>query len=410
MPFTDYPNYVGFFVIFSALFSFIKLNAQKAFFVIILALSILLSFGKYFDVLYEFFYSFFPYFSNFRVPSMILIISNFTLYILSAFGLKDIIVSISNIDRFKNFESKIIISIFLLFSIIDIYRIDKNIISPSDESAQKSQIISIEKFDSFFEEDEAIKFLKNESELYRVYPVGELFQDPKLKFHGIQSVGGYHPAKFRHYTDLLNETNNLLSISVLRFLNVKYLLSSVQLNHKDFELSMTTPYSSAFGEIDLNIYRLKNNLQRAWFVKNIIKEDQNLYNYLTATAFDPEDIAIVKDLESQSFSRGEVINLDWSIHEVSIDVNVTSESAFLVLSEINYPDRWKATVDNQDVKTYQTNGVLRGLLLNKGTHSIVFKYDDSLFKSLLIFSNIMLFLIFFILIKPFLMRLLKEYS
>ena len=115
-------------------------------------------------------------------------------------------------------------------------------------------------------------------------------------------------------------------------------------------------------------------------------------------------------MESQSFSRGEVINLDWSIHEVSIDVNVTSESAFLVLSEINYPDRWKATVDNQDVKTYQTNGVLRGLLLNKGTHSIVFKYDDSLFKSLLIFSNIMLFLIFFILIKPFLMRLLKEYS
>ena len=287
---------------------------------------------------------------------------------------------------------------------------NKNIISPSDESAQKSQIISIEKFDSFFEEDEAIKFLKNESELYRVYPVGELFQDPKLKFHGIQSVGGYHPAKFRHYTDLLNETNNLLSISVLRLLNVKYLLSSVELNHKDFELSMTTPYSSAFGEIDLNIYRLKNNLQRAWFVKNIIKEDQNLYNYLTATAFDPEDIAIVKDLESQSFSRGEVINLDWSIHEVSIDVNVTSESAFLVLSEINYPDRWKATVDNQDVKTYQTNGVLRGLLLNKGTHSIVFKYDDSLFKSLLIFSNIMLFLIFFILIKPFLMRLLKEYS
>ncbi len=410
MPFTDYPNYVGFFVIFSALFSFIKLNAQKAFFVIILALSILLSFGKYFDILYEFFYSFFPYFSNFRVPSMILIISNFTIYILAAFGLKDIIVSISNIDRFKNFESKIIISIFLLFSIIDIYRIDKNIISPSDESAQKSQIISIEKFDSFFEEDEAIKFLKNESELYRVYPVGELFQDPKLKFHGIQSVGGYHPAKFRHYTDLLNETNNLLSISVLRLLNVKYLLSSVELNHKDFELSMTTPYSSAFGEIDLNIYRLKNNLQRAWFVKNIIKEDQNLYNYLTATAFDPEDIAIVKDLESQSFSRGEVINLDWSIHEVSIDVNVTSESAFLVLSEINYPDRWKATVDNQDVKTYQTNGVLRGLLLNKGTHSIIFKYDDSLFKSLLIFSNIMLFLIFFILIKPFLMRLLKEYS
>ena len=410
MPFTDYPNYVGFFIVFSALFSFIKLNTQKIFFISILLLSLFLSFGKYFNILYDFFYSFFPYFSNFRVPSMILIISNFTLYILAAFGLKDIISRILNIDRFRKLESKTIVSIFLLLSIIDIYRVDKNIISPSDDSAQKSQIISTEKFNSFFEEDEAIKFLKNDLDLYRVYAAGELFQDPKLKFHGIQSVGGYHPAKFRHYTDLLNETNNLLSVPVLRFLNVKYLLSPVELNHKDFELSMNTPYNSAFGEIDLNIYRLKNNLERAWFVKNIIKEDKNLYNYLTATAFDSENIAIVKDLESQSFSKGEVISLDWNIHEISIDVNVFSESAFLILSEINYPERWKATVDDKDVSIYQTNGVLRGLLLNEGTHSIVFKYDDSLFKSLLIFSNIILFIMFFILIKPFLMRLLKEHS
>ena len=410
MPFTDYPNYVGFFIVLSALFSFIKLNTQKIFFISILLLSIFLSFGKYFNILYDFFYSFFPYFSNFRVPSMILIISNFTLYILAAFGLKDIISRILNIDRFRKLELKTIVSLFLLLSIIDIYRVDKNIISPSDDSAQKSQIISTEKFNSFFEEDEAIKFLKNDLDLYRVYAAGELFQDPKLKFHGIQSVGGYHPAKFRHYTDLLNETNNLLSIPVLRFLNVKYLLSPVELNHKDFELSMNTPYNSAFGEIDLNIYRLKNNLERAWFVKNIIEEDKNLYNYLTATAFDSEKIAIVKDLESQSFSQGEVISLDWNIHEISIDVNVFSESAFLVLSEINYPERWKATVDNKDVRIYQTNGVLRGLLLNEGTHSIVFKYDDNLFKSLLILSNIILFIMFFILIKPFLMRLLKEHS
>ena len=410
MPFTDYPNYVGFFVLFSALFSFIRINTQRIFFISILFLSVFLSFGKYFNILYDFFYSFFPYFSNFRVPSMILIISNFTLYILAAFGLKDIISRIINIDRFKTLESKTIVFIFLILSLIDIYRIDKNIISPPDDSGQKSQIISTEKFNSFFEEDEAIRFLKNDLDLYRVYAAGELFQDPKLKFHGIQSVGGYHPAKFRHYADLLNQTNNLLSVPVLRFLNVKYLLSPAEINHKDFELSMDTPYNSAFGKIDLNIYRLKNNLQRAWFVKNTIKEDQNLYNYLTASAFDSENIAIVKDLESQSFSKGEIIRLNWNIHEISIDVNVLSESAFLVLSEINYPERWKATVDNKDVKIYQTNGVLRGLLLNEGKHSVIFKYDDSLFRSLLIFSNIILCIIFFILIKPFLMRLLKEHT
>ena len=407
MPFTDYPNYIGFFVILSSLFSIIKLNKKKIFFISILLLSIFLSFGKYFDILYNFFYSFFPYFSNFRVPSMILILSNFVLYILAAFGLKEIISSILNTDRFRKISSETIIAIFLILSIIDIYRIDKNIISPSDSSMQKTQIVSKEKFHSFFKEDEAIRFLKNDLDLYRVYSAGELFQDPKLKFHGIQSVGGYHPAKFRHYTDLLSETNNLLSIPVLKFLNVKYLLSPVELNHSEFELSLNTEYYSAFGNTDLHIYRLKNNLDRAWFVKNIIKEDRNLYSYLTATAFDPENIAIVKDLDSQSLSKGEITRLDWGIHEISLDVNVFSEQAFLVLSEVHYPERWKATIDNKEVKIYQTNGVLRGVLLDKGKHSIIFKYDDSLFKSLLILSNMMLFIVCVILIRPFLMRLLK---
>ena len=67
MPFTDYPNYVGFFVLLSALYSLIKLNSNKIFFASILLLSVLLSFGKYFNLIYDFFYSFFPYFSNFRV-------------------------------------------------------------------------------------------------------------------------------------------------------------------------------------------------------------------------------------------------------------------------------------------------------------------------------------------------------
>ena len=410
MPFTDYPNYIGFFVILSSLFSIIRLNNKKIFFISILLLSIFLSFGKYFDILYNFFYSFFPYFSNFRVPSMILILSNFILYILAAFGLKEILSSILNIERFRKISSETIIAAFLILSIIDIYRIDKNIISPSDSSMQKTQIVSKEKFDSFFKEDEAIRFLKNDLDLYRVYSAGELFQDPKLKFHGIQSVGGYHPAKFRHYTDLLSQTNNLLSIPVLKFLNVKYLLSPVGLNHSEFELSLNTEYYSAFGNTDLHIYRLKNNLDRAWFVKNIIKEDHNLYSYLTATAFDPENIAVVKGLDSQSLSKGEITRLDWDIHEISLDVNVSSEQAFLVLSEVDYPERWKATIDNKEIKIYQTNGVLRGILIDKGEHSIIFKYDDSLFNSLLILSNMMLFIICVILVRPFLMRLLKGNS
>ena len=123
-----------------------------------------------------------------------------------------------------------------------------------------------------------------------------------------------------------------------------------------------------------------------------------------------ESIAVVKGLDSQTLSKGEITRLDWDIHEISLDVNVSSEQAFLVLSEVHYPERWKATIDNKEIKIYQTNGVLRGILIDKGEHSIIFKYDDSLFNSLLILSNMMLFIICVILARPFLMRLLKGNS
>ena len=254
MPFTDYPNYVGFFVLLFAALSFLNLDSRRIFFGSILVLSILLSFGKYFSIIFDLFYNFFPFFDKFRVPSMILILSNFCLYILAGFGLVDLV------ERFKlkDIKAKYLILTFLAISVLDIYRINTNIINPDKNSGQKSQLISNEKFDSFFVEDKLTDFLKNDSDLYRIYPVGPLFQDPKLKFHGIQSVGGYHPAKFRHYNDLLDNSNNLLSFPILKSLNVKYLLSPFEVSHDQIEMIDTVPYSSIMGNMDLKIYKIKD--------------------------------------------------------------------------------------------------------------------------------------------------------
>ena len=176
MPFTDYPNYVGFFVLLFAALSFLNLDSRRIFFGSILVLSILLSFGKYFSIIFDLFYNFFPFFDKFRVPSMILILSNFCLYILAGFGLVDMVERL----KLKDIKAKYIILTFLAISVLDIYRINTNIINPDKNSGQKSQLISNKNFDSFFVEDELINFLKNDSDLYRVYPFGRLFQDPKL--------------------------------------------------------------------------------------------------------------------------------------------------------------------------------------------------------------------------------------
>ena len=58
----------------------------------------------------------------------------------------------------------------------------------------------------------------------------------------------------------------------------------------------------------------------------------------------------------------------------------SDEDQFLVLSEVFYPIRWKAFIDNDPVKTFQVNGLLRGIIVPKGSHKIKFIYDKSSFN------------------------------
>ena len=76
---------------------------------------------------------------------MILILSNFCLYILSAYGVKDVIEIFKN--KFKDFKPELIIFTFLIVSLIDIYRIDNRIINPDEDSGQQNQITSINNFE-----------------------------------------------------------------------------------------------------------------------------------------------------------------------------------------------------------------------------------------------------------------------
>ena len=405
MPFTDYPNYVGLMVLIIAFFSLKKFKNERVFFWIILLFSILLSFGKYFEDFYKIFYNYLPFFSSFRVPSMILIISNFCLYILCAFGLKDLLNIFKN--KFSNINTELVMNIFLIISLIDIYRIDSQIIDPQPASGRQTQIISNYDFDRIFEEDETIIFLQENLGLNRIYPAGSIFTDPKFKYYGIESVGGYHPAKFGHYTDLMKNSNNLLSIPVMQMLNVKYIISPIEINHSMLKFVKSTAFNSVNGNMNVFIYSLDNSAPRAWFVRDVISEDNNIYNYLNANAFNPLKTAVVKDIESKRYQIGKVINTEWSMHEIMVEYEST-DSGILILSEIFYPSRWKAYIDNKEVKIFKANGVLRAVNVEAGNNKVIFKYDNSLFEILLKISNMFMVLISLYIFKPYLMGLLKN--
>ncbi|MCK4904618.1 MAG: hypothetical protein KAS35_07975, partial [Candidatus Marinimicrobia bacterium] len=92
MPFTDYPNYMGIIFLLLAVFALIKKrNAVVWFLAGTTLIALLISFGRHFGFVYNLFYDFAPYFSKFRIPSMILIIVQFNTIILACYGLEQLV-------------------------------------------------------------------------------------------------------------------------------------------------------------------------------------------------------------------------------------------------------------------------------------------------------------------------------
>ncbi len=134
MPFTDAPNYLGAVVVILAIigivFNFKNLFVKFLFFLSLI--SLLISFGKEFPLLYDVFFYYVPFFNRFRVPSMILSLVMFAVPFLAGFGLNSILNFYKNgaNERIKNwFRNLTFISLgFLIITILfpgfisDIYK------------------------------------------------------------------------------------------------------------------------------------------------------------------------------------------------------------------------------------------------------------------------------------------------
>jgi len=87
MPFTSSTVYAGIIPLLLAGFSLIRRRqGLTIFFLALTALTVLLSFGKHFALLYDLFFNYLPFFNKFRAPSTILHLLPFALGVLGAIG------------------------------------------------------------------------------------------------------------------------------------------------------------------------------------------------------------------------------------------------------------------------------------------------------------------------------------
>ena len=97
-------------------------------------------------------------------------------------------------------KRKISVTVFvvavLVISTIDVLIVIQkgNFISPKPQA----------ELDQKFVPDMTTTFLQQQPGLFRIFPLGELFMDNTFAYHGIQSIGGYSPAKLKIYQTLLD--------------------------------------------------------------------------------------------------------------------------------------------------------------------------------------------------------------
>ncbi|MDP3920114.1 MAG: YfhO family protein [Candidatus Omnitrophota bacterium] len=216
--------------------------------------------------------------------------------------------------------------------------------------------------------------IKKDPGLFRISEVyGELWHNDVYPMvpssnmlHGIDDVGAYSPLAMKDYGAFLKGwayVNDSLSVNFvtadgvlanlerLSLLNVKYIQSTVPLEHEDLTLLMT--------DKDVLLYRNDAVRSRALFAPGM-RGPSSLDQIMKARLIDIP----IESYENQ---------------RVRIQFEAVTDGLFL-LSDMAYPN-WGVRVNGADSAVLKWAGLFRAVEVRRGVNDIVFEYTPRLYRS-----------------------------
>jgi hypothetical protein len=252
---------------------------------------------------------------------------------------------------------------------IDLLIIDSDFIHPKPKNALNQEL----------QADETVKFLKSDTTLYRIFPLGQLFQDDSYMYHLVQSLGGYSPAKIRIYQEMLDscmyngwDKSFPLNMNTTNMLNAKYILSHGKLPEDKFKIVHIDQAKRLVTSLNPAC------LPRAFFVNQalIARDRTEVFDSLNSPSFNPRLQATLEKEPTPTPQRPDTSFAEitsYLAHDIVLET-FSDKTALLVLSEIYYPPGWTAYVDGRETEIYKTNYVLRSVVVPAGKHTVEFKY------------------------------------
>lgn len=265
---------------------------------------------------------------------------------------------------------------------------------------------------NIFKEPEYVRFLKEDKGYFRILAgEGILFPNLSSSFQlfDIRYINSLSPIIYQNYVDshLLKESHTWCwdrlwftglpdlykaeprsiyeevrdNFLYYRYLGLKYILTS-----KGTSSGLPLVYDK-----EVKIYEIPEPFPRVYIARKLdyafsYQEAQRL---MGEKGFDMAGTVVLEEnppawyktavsAPDDSYARID----EYSANQIKIYADLDADGV-LVLTDIFYPG-WKAYVDKKEVKVYRVNGLARGVFLEKGSRSVMFKYDPFSFKVALI--------------------------
>ncbi|MGC8578737.1 MAG: YfhO family protein [bacterium] len=230
-----------------------------------------------------------------------------------------------------------------------------------------------------YPENKIIRFLKNQPEPFRVFPLtftkdeAPAWPADITTYYGIEDLRNYDILGIKWYEILFKI---MPEMAFLNLVNVKYIV----LNSKDTAL----PYmKQIISDNGFTLYRNLFALNRAFMVYNYkIASTENEYIELMKKYISNlSEIAIISRDEAsglyiKNLNKNNVHNnIEFTAYKPGyMKLNVyTSEPGLLVITDAYFPG-WYAYIDGKEAKIIRTDYAFDGIYIGNGLHTVVLKY------------------------------------
>lgn len=233
-------------------------------------------------------------------------------------------------------------------------------------------------------------------------------------YNKMPNASGYTPLIIKRYQEFLFISDNGVYLGdpaslkynqAINLLGIKYFFtgSSASSNNAWFDDAKHFTYLERVGNI--LVYENQQALPRAWFTHEVITVDPQTMiqiihtgKFADGTPFIPQKTALIE--KSHTFRLKEDKTAKLIIKKITsnkVIINTyTREPQFLILSDTYYPG-WKAYIDKKPTAIFQTDYILRGIVVPAGEHLIEFKFQPVYFYIAVLISFLsIVFLIIFI--------------